>query len=157
MGIFLIYLFGFGFLVFLKFVLVFGFVTISYFLFFIKFKCGGMLASRLWKSLLFSIESSWVFSWVFYMSFSIFNIILIHFYWLLSLEWVLLFPALRFAETSYLTFIVIQLIDCHVWRYLGVENLGTDYKTVLYVYVCMCICLCVYVIICNHFICRNFR
>ena len=33
----------------------------------------------------------------------------------------------RFAETSYLNFIEIQLTGCHMMRDLGVGNLGTDY------------------------------
>ena len=39
----------------------------------------------------------------------------------------------RFVETSYLTFIAIQLTGCHMMRDLGVENLGTDYKQ-LYIF-----------------------
>ena len=33
----------------------------------------------------------------------------------------------RFAETSCLSFIAIQLTGCYIMRYLGVWNLGTDY------------------------------
>ena len=33
----------------------------------------------------------------------------------------------RFAKTSYLNFIEIQLTGCHMMRDLGVGNLGTDY------------------------------
>ena len=40
----------------------------------------------------------------------------------------------RFLETSYLTFIAIQITGCHVMRDLGVENLGEDYKKS---YICM--------------------
>ena len=38
------------------------FVTFWYFFYFVKFVCGEMLASKLWKSLLFLTHSSWVFS-----------------------------------------------------------------------------------------------
>ena len=43
----------------------FGFVTFWDSFYFVKFECGGMLASFLWKRLIFLIYSSWTFSWVF--------------------------------------------------------------------------------------------
>ena len=57
------------------------------FLFFVvKFVCDEMLASCLWKSLLFLL--------VLHAFYRHLNTILIHFYWLLLLESVLRFPAL---------------------------------------------------------------
>ena len=58
-------------------------------------------------------------------------------------------------ESSYLTFIGIQLTDCHVMRDLGVGNLETDYKQFyicVYVCVCMCvvICMCVRLHVCGY-------
>ena len=44
-------------------------------------------------------------------------------------------------ETSYLTFIEMQLTGCHVMRDLGVENLETDYKQF---YICVYVCVCMY-------------
>ena len=61
----------------------------------------------------------------------------------------------HFVETSFLTFIAIQLTGCHVIQDLGVGNLETDYKrfyicfTVLqfnsfgYAYVCVYVYMCV--------------
>ena len=51
--------------------LVLVFLTFWYFFYFVKFVCGEMLASRLWKSLLFLTYSSWAFSWVFFMRFAV--------------------------------------------------------------------------------------
>ena len=46
--------------------LVLVFITLWYLFYFVKFVCREMLASRLWKSLLFSTHSSWAISWVFW-------------------------------------------------------------------------------------------
>ena len=56
-----------------------------------------MLASHLWNNFLFLTHSSWAFSWVSCMGFYHFNIILIHFYWLLLPDSVVGFPALVFC------------------------------------------------------------
>ena len=56
-----------------------------------------MLASHLWNNFLFLTHSSWAFSWVSCMGFYHFNIIIIHFYWLLLPDSVVGFPALVFC------------------------------------------------------------
>ena len=73
----------------------------------------------------------------------------------------------HFVETSYLTFIAIQLTGSHVMRHLCERNLETDYKQFpicvylcvykcvfmymyghMYVHISVYICVCVYVYIC---------
>ena len=48
----------------------------------------------------------------------------------------------HFVETSYLTFIAIQLTGCHVMRDLGVGILETE--LVLHVLICVCVYICAY-------------
>ena len=66
-------------------------VTFRYFFFSVKSEWSGMLASRLWKSLLFLTHSSWALS---VSSYRHLNLILIHFYWFSLLESVLKFSPL---------------------------------------------------------------
>ena len=94
------------------------------------------------------------------MEFYHFSVILIHFYWPLLLDSVPGFPALVsriFVETSYLTFIPIQLTGCHVMRYVcGGESwkrLHTVLHMCIYIYVCVYACAykcgytCIYIYI----------
>ena len=119
--------FWFFFFVFVGFVLCLGFVTFLYFFYFGEFECGGMLTSRLWKNLLFLTHSSQAFSWVFCIAFYHFNSLLLTFITGFC-SGIPHSSISHFVETSYLTFIAIQLTGCHVMRDLGVGILETDYK-----------------------------
>ena len=130
--IFYIYLVLVFVFVFVEFTLVFGFWYLFYF---VKFECRGMLASRLWKSLLFVTHSTncKLFRGCFASVLSSLNIILIHF--LLTSTTGVCYKVhcssvSRFVENSYLTFNAIQLTSCHEKRDLGVRNLGTNYKRI---------------------------
>ena len=103
---------------------VFDFVTFWYLFYFVKCKCGRMFASPLWKSLLFLTHSSWRFSWVFYLVFYHFDIILFTLIYLYTraCSGISCSCVPGFAETSYLTFIAIQLTGCHAMQDLGVGN-----------------------------------
>ena len=95
MATFLSIFIWFCFFVFLEFVLVFCFVTFLYFFYFVKFEWDRMLASRLWRGLLFLIYSnSTFFMSILHAFYCHLNNNLIQFYWLLLLESVLKFPAL---------------------------------------------------------------
>ena len=129
------------FLVFVEFVLVFGFVTFCYLFYFVKFKCGGMFASRLWKNLLPWTHSSWVFfmSMVFYH----FNFILIHFYWLLLLDSVLEFPALVSRILWKPVIWLLLWFSWLIWVCWIVKQI-----TVLQMCICQCLYVCAYMYVC---------
>ena len=95
----------FWFFVFVDFV--FDFVTFWYLFYFVKCKCGRMFASPLWKSLLFLTHSSCRFSWVFYLVFYHFDIILFTLIYLYTraCSGISCSCVPGFVETSYLTFI----------------------------------------------------
>ena len=141
----------FWFFAFVGFVLVFGFCNFFiYFFYFGKFKCGGMLASRLWKSLLFLTHSSQAFSWVFCIAFYHFNSLLLTFITGFC-SGIPCSSVSHFVETSYLTFIAIQLTGCHVMRYL-VWRFSKQITNSLHVFICVYIyvpiCMCVFICMC---------
>ena len=46
-------------------------------------------------------------------------------------------------ESSYFTFIGIQLTGCHMMPVLAVGGLETDYSFTYVCFVCVCVCVCV--------------
>ena len=115
------------FFVFVEFMFVFGFVTFWYSFYLVKLQCGGMLALHLRKILVFVTHFSWAFSRWFagvLSSFKYFNSLLLTFITGSRFD----IPCSNlscFMETSYLTFITIQLTVCYEIRDRGVKNLET--------------------------------
>lgn len=110
------------FFVFVEFMFVFGFVTFWYSFYLVKLQCGGMLALHLRKILVFVTHFSWAFSRWFagvLSSFKYFNSLLLTFITGSRFD----IPCSNlscFMETSYLTFITIQLTVCYEMRDMGV-------------------------------------
>ena len=108
----------------------FGFCNFLIFYYLVKFLCFEMLAWRLWNNLLFLTLVVKLFKKSFACvlpSFEYhFNSLLLTFITGVCSE-IPCSIVSRFAETSYLNFMEIQVTGCHMMQDLGVENLGTDY------------------------------